>query len=350
MLSVVRRSVAAVWRGTSVKLSPPQRQALFPGSRQRFLSLSSSAAGLQQSTESDGASGAGAEGVSREPQDRRHLGSNWNYTAELSALAQRLGHDVQELPSLKIALTHRSFLTAGKEGEEGRKEPDSLEMEQQQCNDRLGRLGGALLRFFVEEYLFFTYPRLEGKHSFDIHTSLTHPASLARVASYLGVTDLLLTGLSDGGGEPMTARALQAVVGALYVDKGASAAKRVVNDFIITQLAGQDFGELIKLQHPKFMLRAVLRSQGKPPPVSRLMRESGRLTHFPSFVVGVYSGEKLLAEGCGTSLKRAEREAVTAALQKHFQTELSQAPLPSDHEDFRGEFEVKFMEDGRETN
>ena len=134
--------------------------------------------------------------------------------------------------------------------------------------------------------------------------------------------------------------AFRAVTGALYVDKGPLSARKIVHDFVIPQLAGRDLHELIKLQHPKFMLRAILKGQRQLPPVTRLIKESGRLTHFPSFVVGVYSGGKLLAEGCGTSLKRAEKEAVIAALHKHFQTELANTPLPSDRDD---EFKIQFM-------
>ena len=68
--------------------------------------------------------------------------------------------------------------------------------------------------------------------------------------------------------------------------------------------------------------------------------ETGRLTHFSSFVVGVCSGDKLLAEGCGISLKRVEKEATTAALIKHFQVEMSTISLPSDHEEYMEESEI----------
>lgn len=254
--------------------------------------------------------------------------SNWNYRAELYALAQRLGHNVTDVPSLKVALTHKSLPSL-----------NSKESSNGQHNGRLTVFGNAILVHYVQEYLYFTYPNLEGHMLFDLTEFLTNHGILADAANYLGITNLIRCNykLKD---DSMIGRAFCAVVGALYVDNGPKDARKVVHDFLLPQLAGKDFHELIKFQHPKFMLRVILQRQGRPAPISRLLKETGRLTHFPSFVVGVYSGEKLLAEGCGTSLKRAEKEAITAALIKHFQVDMSSISLPSDHEEYMEESEI----------
>ena len=253
--------------------------------------------------------------------------SNWNYRAELYALAQRLGHNITDVPSLKVALTHKSLPYLNKESSEA------------QHNGRLAAFGNAVLVHYVQEYLYFKYPNLEGHMLFDLTEFLTNRGTLADAANYLGVTNLIRCNhtLKD---DSLIGRAFCAVVGALYVDNGPKDARKVVHDFLLPQLAGKDFHELIKFQHPKFMLRVILQRQGKPAPISRLLKETGRLTHFPSFVVGVYSGEKLLAEGCGTSLKRAEKEAIMAALIKHFQVDMSSISLPSDHEEYMEESEI----------
>ena len=267
---------------------------------------------------------------------RRGRTSNWNYTAELFALAQRLGHDPKEVPSLRVALVHRSALAKLEETEGS---------EKKQHNGRLAVLGRSILSHYVQECLYFAYRNMEGNHLLDMGRFLTSPETLTKVANYLGVKDLIRTKYkpSDTSGGHIITSSLCAIIGALYIDKSPQAARTLVHDFVLTQLAGQDMHEIIKLRHPKFMLSAILKGQGQQLPRARLLRESGRLTHFPSFVVGVYSGEKLLAEGCGTSLKRAEKEAVLAALHKHFQTELRKVPLPSDHEDFLEEGQLNLF-------
>ncbi len=273
-------------------------------------------------------------------------GSNWNYDVELSALSHRLGHDPRELPSLRVALTHRSAISTKKPVEEGTAEQGDF-----QHNGRLAVLGQYLLGHYVSESLFYRYPNMEGNLLVDLEGFLSSTENLAKQAEHTGVVDLIRTRykLKDPSKAYVSARAFRAVIGAAYTDVGPQAARKLVHDFVVAQLAGQDMHELIKLRHPKFMLSSILKSQGQPPPTSRLLRESGRLTHFPSFVVGVYSGERLLAEGCGTSLKRAEREAAMTALHSHFQTEVVQAPLPSDSEGFCEERNIDLFAEGSDS-
>lgn len=344
MLSSARLGLAGAWRGvgaTALRLSLPRTSpallatSLLP--RRHY--SSAPLAPLQEQTESSGSEQEDEErGWEREleKEQRKRKGSNWDYRVELSALSARLGHNLDKFPSLRAALNFRSSSGTGVNVS---KQPSG-----RQGGKRLARLGRSLLDFFVTEYIFFTYPNLAGHQLRDVRASVTDPEVTARIASHVGMADLLLTSDKELH-DSLPAEGFEAVLGALYVDHGPAAAKKLVHGFVLPQLANADFSEFIKAQHPKFMLRAILRGVGKPPPVARLLRESGRLTHFPSFVVGMYSGEQLLAEGCGTSLKRAEREAASAALRKYFQTEVSRAPLPSDHEDFQAESQVVLMEE-----
>lgn len=257
---------------------------------------------------------------------KKRVGNNWNYHAELSALAHRTGVDSLHLPSLQVALRDKSVV-GGAQNSEGR-----LPQE----HSRLSFLGYSVLLHYVHEYLYFNYPKLQGSMLDDIGSFLTSEAVLTDLSSHLGVTQLIQTKklLSDPVNSRVVTNAFCAVIGVLYEKQGGKAARSFVHDFVISQLASKDLDEVIKLQHPRFMLHAILKGKGRPRLVTRLIKESGRATHFPSFVVGVFSGEQLLGEGCGTSLKRAEREAMTTALQTHFRRELANAPLPSDHEDF----------------
>ena len=285
-------------------------------------------------------SAAVAEAPSAHTQPRK--GNNWNYKTELSALAVRLGHKVEEVPSLELALCH--------EGRMSTMTTPSGSKQHYINRNRLSVLGRSTMMHYVYEYLYFSYPMMDGSMLKDIGHSITNDEALAKLANHFGVSDLLqCKGLSRDSTQ-VVSQALCGVVGAVYRDQGPKFAKKLVHEVVIAQLSGQDLQEVVKLQHPRFMLHALLRQQGKPKPLTRLISESGRATHFPSFVVGVFSGETCLGEGTGTSLRRAETEAMATALRNHFQKELSAAPLPSDHEEYTAEedfpMEERLMGDG----
>ena len=258
---------------------------------------------------------------------KKRVGSNWSYSAELSALAHRVGIDPVHLPLLQVALRDESQLDSS--------QPSSLEEQRCKEDSHLSVLGHSVMLHYVHEYLYFNYPKLKVRMLWDIREFLNSDPVVTDIASHLGITQLIQTTkiLGDPSNVNIIRSAFYAVIGLLYENQGAKAARSFVHDFIISQLASKDLGELINLQQPRFILHAVLKSKGRRRPVSRLIKESGRATHFPSFVVGVYSGAELLGEGCGTSLKRAEREAMLAALRTHFQTELSNIILPSDDQE-----------------
>ena len=257
-------------------------------------------------------------------------GNNWNYRAELSALAIRLGYEVETLPSLVSALQHEVQPKAESQG---------IVVKP----NRFSVLGRSTMMHYVNEYIYFTYPEMNGAMLLDVARAITNQDALVKLASHFGVSDLIGTKVTLGSAASahVISQAFCAVVGALVQDQGQVAAKRLVHDLVLSQLSTMDLQEVVKLEHPRFMLNTILAGQGRPKPVSRLVSESGRATHFPSFVVGVFSGDNCLGEGTGTSLRRAELEAMRTALRTYFQKELSSCPLPSDHEDFLAESELK---------
>jgi large subunit ribosomal protein L44 len=286
--------------------------------------------------------GQGANATAKSPEmwnidpltGKKRVGSNWNYSSELSALAHRVGIDPVHLPLLQVAL---------RDGiEPDGSQLNSLEEQQYEEDGHLSVRGRSVMLHYVHEYLYFNYPKLKTAMLHDIREFLNSDPVVTNLASHLGITQLIQTTkiLGDPSNASVIRTAFYAVIGLLYENQGGKAARSFVHDFIISQLASNEVGELITLQQPRFILHAVLKSKGRRRPVSRLIKESGRATHFPSFVVGVYSGAELLGEGCGTSLKRAEREAMLAALRTHFQTELSNVILPSDDQEMIPEEEL----------
>lgn len=263
-------------------------------------------------------------------------GNNWSYTAELSALVVRLGHKVEDVPSLLKALQQdsqvRTIAGHGAASKQVVIKPN-----------RFSVLGKSTILHYVNEHLYYSYPLMDGSMLLDLANSLTNQSALTKLANHFGITDLIKTkvnlALPENG--VIISHSFCGVFGAVYQDHGPKPTKKLVHEMILPQLAGQDLEEVVKFEHPRFMLNTILSKQNRPKPVARLISESGRATHFPSFVVGIFSGESCLGEGTGTSLRRAEHEAMLTALRTHLQKELSVTALPSDQEDFFTEEELK---------
>lgn len=239
----------------------------------------------------------------------KRVGNNFVYKMELSALANRLGFSINQLPSLQRALTHKSALT-----NKDTKEDSELH------NSDLALVGRKLMMQVIRSHLSSTYPNLRNRMIWDImHHLIDHPA-LERVARHVGVANLVLT--RESYNEEMIAKSFSAVLGAICTNRGEEASVSLVHQFVLPQLQDVDLKDLIKVKNPVYVLWLVLKEQRRRAPILRLIKESGRLTHFPTFVVGVYSGTRFLAEGAGSSIKRAKNEAAMAALRLHYMKEV----------------------------
>lgn len=268
----------------------------------------------------------------------RRIGNNFNYQMELGSLAARLGYTIDTIPSLPLALIHRSALPSLK-----------AEESSSHHNSRLSALGLVTIVQSIHHYLYRTYPNLEGYMIWDITNNFTRWSNLKDLGESLGITDLIVT--KHNTDEQMVAKAFTAVVGSVYIDLGHDVAEKLIHQFIIAQLKDTNVLDLIKIEHPKMMLRSILKSLKKAPPTARILKETGRLSHFPTFVVGIYSGTEFLGEGAGTSLQRAQNEAAVGILRKHFMSELKEAPLPTDFKDYKSEMKSAFrFEKDKEKN
>ena len=338
-MSVLMKKVAAP-RNANFLLSPPSSRFKAVSFLRRMLSFTATAPPREPWVEEETLEEEKARVMnmdSRTGEPRR--GKNWNYDTELFAFANRLNFKLTDVPSIRTALTHRSYLFLYGE------KPEVLKIGH---NGRLANLGLSTVIQFVQEYLYFKYPNMEGESLKDVGISLTNPGAMLKLAEYLAIPDLILCRYPLYNPQTNTSiisMAFSAIVGALYADQGPKSARSIIHEVVMPQLAGQDLHDIIKLQHPKLMLYDLLRQQGKPRAVSRLLKEAGRTTHFPTFVVGVYSGGIQLGEGHGSSKKRAEDEAAKCALMKHYSKELRKMSLPSDLSDYRPEEQVNFSEE-----
>ncbi|NLE07457.1 MAG: ribonuclease III [Parcubacteria group bacterium] len=206
---------------------------------------------------------------------------------------------------LQQALTHRSFLNEHK----------ALKNKH---NERLEFLGDAVLELVITDYLYKEYPdKTEGDLT-SIRSALVNATTCAKVAKNLAVNDFIL--LSKGetkdtgrARQYILANALEAIIGAIYLDAGYESAK----DFIMKNIAPMT-EEIVK---EKLWMDAKSKFQEKAQDIASItpsyktLKETGP-DHDKKFTVGVFLGETLVAEGTGNSKQDAEQSAARHALQK----------------------------------
>ena len=216
------------------------------------------------------------------------------------ALAERLGHTFSDLSLLQQALAHRSWC-----GEQEGGAPS---------NERLEFLGDAVLGLVVAGYTYERYPDFaEGKLA-KVRSAVVNARVLAEVAGSLGVGDVLLLGRGEEGSggrgkASILADAFEAVLGAVYLDAGWDAARRLVLRELGPAIARageepDDFDHKSRLQE-----KAVRDGDGTP----RYVVEGSGPDHDRAYVAQVFLGGTCLGVGEGRSKKDAEQEAARAA-------------------------------------
>jgi ribonuclease-3 len=210
-----------------------------------------------------------------------------------AALERRLGHRFSRAALLEQALTHRSH------------GPDN--------NERLEFLGDGVLGCAVADELYARFPRLsEGKLT-RLRASLVREETLAEVARGLRLAQHLRRGEVEVG-DSILANALEALIGAVFVDGGYDAARKSLLTL---------FGPLLERLDPegpakdaKTELQEIAQARRLRLPEYRVISVQGE-PHRQSFEIEcVVAGLGLSANGRGTSRQRAEQQAAQAILDK----------------------------------
>ncbi|KZT43095.1 ribonuclease III [Sistotremastrum suecicum HHB10207 ss-3] len=192
-------------------------------------------------------------------------------------------------------------------------------------NAALSNIGNALLGLFAAEHLHATYPHLPTRVLKAAVSAFVGPTTCANVARSIGAPALLRWRRSHATlKQPAVmlddalASVSRSLVAVLYRERSISAARAFVNSMFLSREL--DLRNLIKFRDPKMALRETVEKFGREPPKSRLLKETGRLSNSPIFVVGIYSGLDKLGEGFGSSLKMAEYRAAEDALHRLYLT------------------------------
>lgn len=216
----------------------------------------------------------------------------------LDELEERLGYRFENRDLLVQALTHTSFAN-----ERGLAEH----------NQRLEFLGDSVLGLIAADWLYRSRPQAPEGELTLAKSQVVNDEALARRARELGLGSALRLGRgeerSGGRAKPsLLACALEAVIGAVFVDGGVEAARSLVEPWVESEAA-----QALDLPDAKSDLQERLQARGLPPPVYRHVGREGP-DHAPVFHVECRIEDRVAAEASGRSKKAAESRAAAKAL------------------------------------
>ena len=223
---------------------------------------------------------------------------------DFSILEKKLGLNFKNKDLLTQAFTHRSYLNEN---------PD-FKLEH---NERLEFLGDAVIELIVTEHLYKEYPEKAEGELTNWRAALVNAKMMMSVADELGFNDFLL--LSRGETKEVgkarayiLANTFEALLGAMYLDSGYNPCDEFIKKYLFNNLASIIKDGSYKDSKSKFQEKA--QEKVSITPNYKVVKESGP-DHEKKFVVGVYLGSELIAEGQGLSKQEAEENAATIALE-----------------------------------
>ena len=219
-----------------------------------------------------------------------------------SSLEKKIGVIFKNKNLLKGALTHRSYLNENPKWG--------------QHNERLEFLGDSVLELITSEFLYKKYPEQTEGQLTVLRAALINYQMLAKVAREIELENYILLSKGEAkdfgkGREVISANAFEALLAAIYLDRGYKTSENFVGKFLLPHLEEVEEKQLYR--DPKSFLQEIIQERLKLTPAYRVLEESGP-DHQKIFRVGVYTGEKLIAEGKGLSKQEAEINAASQAL------------------------------------
>lgn len=221
---------------------------------------------------------------------------------KLSELEDRIGVRFTNHDLLLQALTHRSYIN-----ENTRWHLDH--------NERLEFLGDAVLELVVTEYLYNNYPNPEGDLT-NWRAALVNSVMLAKVSSKFDLNSYVLLSRGEArdtgrARQYILANAIEAVIGAIYLDQGYQTADGFIKKFVLTEL--RDVLESGSYKDYKSLFQEKAQDLAGITPTYEVIKDWGP-DHAKHFHVGVYLEKDLIGEGVGPSKQDAQQAAAENAL------------------------------------
>jgi len=219
-------------------------------------------------------------------------------------LQKKLNIKFNDVSILQRALTHRSYINEN---------PN----QNLKSNERLEFLGDAILQYLTSEHIFKGYDSYPEGELTNLRARLVNTVSLAEESSRLGLSDYLF--ISNGEKEiasesnHILANTFEATIAAIYLDQG----MQVCSDFVNKELLykTEDIVQKGELKDPKSLFQEISQEKFLTTPNYKLIEDDGP-DHDKTFIVGAYIAKSLIAEGKGSSKRKAEQDAAENALKK----------------------------------
>jgi len=223
-----------------------------------------------------------------------------------SKLEDRLGFKFKNQDLIKQAVVHRSYLN----------EHPAFGLNH---NERLEFLGDAVLEIVVTEYLYHHFPETPEGDLTNWRASLVNAKMLSDIANEIGLENYLYLSKGESKDKNSKARqyilanAVEALIGAIYLDRGIKAVKKVIKENIISKLDNILENKLYLDPKSKFQEKA--QEKYGVTPYYKVLSEAGP-DHSKVFEVGLYLNEDLVAKGKGSSKQEAQVKAAAVGLKK----------------------------------
>ncbi len=223
---------------------------------------------------------------------------------DFSRIQEKIGVSFNRLDILRQAMVHRSYLN----------ENPGFELGQ---NERLEFLGDAVLELVVTDYLYHTFPESTEGEMTSWRASLVNSKMLASIAQELDIEPLLYLSRGEAkdagskGRQYILTNALEALIGAIYLDQGYKPVEKFILSYIIPQLVSV-FEKRLDVD-PKSHFQEIAQEQARVTPHYDVLEEKGP-DHAKWFKVGVFLGSELVAAGEGSSKQEAQVQAAENAL------------------------------------
>lgn len=220
----------------------------------------------------------------------------------LKELEKQIGYQFRDYSLLRRAMMHSSYT-------------NEKHLPKFQCNERLEFLGDAVLELVSSEFLFLENPKISEGELTKTRAGMVCEPSLAFCARDINLGNYLLLGRGEeatGGRErdSITSDAMEALIGAIYLDGGFTNAKEFIHRFILSDLEHKKL-----FFDSKTILQEIVQADMGESISYRLVGEEGP-DHNKSFHVEVCIGERCCGAGKGRTKKAAEQEAAYQAILK----------------------------------
>lgn len=221
---------------------------------------------------------------------------------KLKELSDKLGYSFKDKNLLITALTHSSYVNESR-------------LRYSYNNERLEYLGDAILDAAISDYLYFKYREVEEGALTKERAAIVCEASLSLSGKNLNLGEYLILGKGEehnGGRErpSMIADAVEAVIGAVYIDGGWEAAKNTALKILENVIQKASVGQINK--DYKSLVQEKFQALGEASIYYNVAKEVGP-DHDKTFYIDLIVNGKNLSRGVGKSKKEAEQKAAQLA-------------------------------------